>query len=330
LGLRAYVIKRTIYSIALLFLVITLNFTIFMLMPGGPMARLANPAKLRTQQQVEEQMRHFGLLDPPLVRYTKYVRNMLTFQFGYSYYTGAPISNEITSRLATTLSLVITAEIIAIAIGLVFGVMAAHKRGGMFDTLSSLASVITNSLPVFWVAMVLLLIFAYGLAWFPMAHSYPPEWALPGQWPTNPLIELLVRLRHMFLPAVALVTILAGSYLLLTRASMIEVLSEDYLVTARAKGLSERKVLFKHAFKNASLPVITYIAIEFGIMLSGATLTETVFSYPGLGLWIWQSIDYTDFPALQAIFFLIALCVIIANFIADLVYGIVDPRIKYE
>jgi len=294
------------------------------------MARLANPAKLRTQQQVEEQMRHFGLLDPPLVRYAKYVRNMLTFQFGYSYYTGELISNEIGSRLATTLSLVVTAEIIAIAIGLVFGVIAAHKRGGIFDTLSSLTSVITNSLPVFWVAMVLLLIFAYGLGWFPMAHSYPPEWALPGQWPTNPLIELLVRLRHMFLPAVALVIILAGSYLLLTRASMIEVLSEDYLVTARAKGLSERKVLFKHAFKNASLPVITYIAIEFGFMLSGATLTETVFSYPGLGLWIWQSIDYTDFPALQAIFFIIALCVIIANFIADLVYGIIDPRIKYE
>jgi len=294
------------------------------------MARLANPAKLRTQQQVEEQMRHFGLLDPPLVRYTKYVKNMLTLQFGYSYYTGELISNEISSRLATTLSLVVTAEIIAIAIGLVFGVIAARRRGGIFDTLSSLASVITNSLPVFWVAMLLLLIFAYGLGWFPMAHSYPPEWALPGQWPTNPLMELLVRLRHMFLPAVALVTILAGSYLLLTRASMIEVLSEDYLVTARAKGLSERKVLFKHAFKNASLPVITYIAIEFGFMLSGATLTETVFSYPGLGLWIWQSIDYTDFPALQAIFFLIALCVIIANFIADLVYGVIDPRIKYE
>ena len=110
---------------------------------------------------------------------------------------------------------------------------------------------------------------------------------------------------------------------------MIEVLSEDYLITARAKGLRERTILFKHAFKNASLPVITYIAIEFGFMLSGATLTETVFSYPGLGYWIWQSIDNMDFPAMQAIFYLIALCVIVANFIADIVYGSVDPRIKY-
>jgi len=330
LGLRAYIIKRTLYSIALVFLVITLNFVIFMLMPGGPIARLANPSRLRDPEQIEAQLRYFGLLDPPLVRYVKYVQNMLTFQFGYSYYSGALIVNEIGTRLSITFTLVITAEVVSIIIGLVLGVIASYKRGRIFDIFSSLVSLITTSLPVFWVGMVLLLIFSYTLHWFPGAHSFPQDWVLPGQWPSNFLVELSIRLRHLILPATALVVITAGFYLLLARASMMEVMGEDYLVTARAKGLSTRKVLFKHAFKNASLPLITQIAISFGFMLSGATLTETVFSYPGLGYWIWQSIEYTDFPALQAIFFLIALCVIIANFIADITYGIIDPRIKYE
>jgi len=254
---------------------------------------------------------------------------MLTFQFGYSYYTGNPIYGEIGSRLGNTLTLCITAEIIAIIIGLFLGVIAAQRRAGIFDFFSSLAAIVTNSLPIFWVAMLLILIFSLTLGWFPQAHSIPVEWTLVGRWPTNPLDEFVGRLQHLVLPATALVIILAGSYFLLTRASMIEVLSEDYLVTARAKGLRERTILFKHAFKNASLPVITYIAVEFGFMLSGATLTETVFVYPGLGLWIWQSIQYRDYPALQAIFFLIAICVIAANFIADLVYGVIDPRIKY-
>lgn len=320
--------KRILFSVALLLMVITLNFIIFMLMPGGAISRLANPAKLGPTA-VNEQLRRFGLLDPPLVRFAKYFQNMLTFQFGYSYYTGELISNEIVSRLTITLTLCLTAEVIAIAVGLVIGVLAAHKRGGVFDLFSSLIAIVTNSLPVFWVGMLLLLVFSFNLGWFPQAHSFPQEWSIPGRWPTNPLVELGVRLQHLVLPATTLVIILAGSYFLLTRASMIEVLSEDYLTTARAKGLSERKVLFKHALKNASLPIVTYVAIEFGFMLSGATLTETVFSYPGLGLWIWQSIEYADFPAMQAIFFIIALCVIIANFLADLFYGVVDPRIRY-
>lgn len=293
------------------------------------MAGLANPAKFRTPEQLEEQLRRFGLLDPLHVRYVKYIQCMLTFQFGYSYYTGEPISDEIVTRLSTTLTLVLTAEIISIIIGVVLGVLAASKRGRLLDILSSLSSIIANSLPVFWVGLVLVLIFSFGLGWFPATHSFPPEWALPGQWPTNLLVEFMVRLKHLFLPATTLVIILIGSYLLLTRASTLEVLGEDYLVTARAKGLSERKVLFKHAFKNASLPVITQIAIAFGFMLSGAIVTETVFTYPGLGVWIWTSIEYQDFPALQAIFFIIALCVILANLVADVFYGLIDPRIRY-
>jgi len=330
LGLRGYIIKRILYSILLVFLVITLNFIIFMLMPGNPLMRLANPARFKTTEQYEDQLRRFGLLDPIEVKYAKYVNNMLTLQFGYSYFSGSLISNEMSTRLLNTLVLSISCEVISIIIGIIIGVIAAHKRGGFFDSVSVLFSVITNALPVFWVGMLLLLVFSFNLHLFPSGFTYPPQWALPGRWPTNFLVEIQFRLWHLFLPVTTLVIILIGSYALITRASMLEILSEDYLVTARAKGLSQRKILFKHAFKNASLPLITQIAIAFGFTLSGAIVTETVFSYPGLGLWIWTAIEYVDYPALQAIFFIIALCVIIANFLADLVYGMVDPRIKYE
>lgn len=327
MGLRKYILKRAVSSIVLVFLVITLNFIIFVLMPGNPMMRLANPSKFRNTEQYNEQMERFGLLDPVHVKYAKYLQSMLTFQFGYSYFTFLPIYHEIGSRLSITLTLVITEEIIAIVLGIVVGVIAASKRGKLLDASSVLFSIITNSLPVFWVGMLLVLIFSYQLHWFPSGMPYPAEWQ--QRWPTNFLVELTIRIQHLFLPVLALVIITVGSYLLLTRASMIEVLSEDYLVTARAKGLTERKVLFKHALKNASLPVLTQAAIAFGFMLSGAIVTEQVFSYPGLGQWIWRSIEWSDFPALQAIFFIIALCVIIANFIADIAYGVIDPRIKY-
>jgi peptide/nickel transport system permease protein len=278
----------------------------------------------------------------------KYVFNMLTFQFGYSFFTGRLISDEIVIRLSNTLMLVVTAEILAIIIGVVLGVIAARRRGGIFDSLSVLGSIITHALPVFWIGLLLLLIFSYYLGWFPGAHSIPPEWSIlyeKTRGLPSPLLmvsitenfairipsltEIAGRFHHLFLPSLTLVILLFGGYALLTRASMLEVLSEDYVVTARAKGLSERTVLFKHTLKNASLPLITEIAIAFGFMLSGAIVTETVFTYPGIGMWIWRSIDFFDFPALQSIFYIIALCVIIANFLADIVYGLIDPRIKY-
>jgi peptide/nickel transport system permease protein len=194
---------------------------------------------------------------------------------------------------------------------------------------------------------MLLLVFYFNLGWFPNSGTYPTNWAIDyestGGLPPKmilgnlfniqialpSLLEIQGRLLHLFLPTLTLTLFSYGGYLLLTRATMMEALSEDYIVTAKAKGLKERTILFKHALKNASLPLITNVALTFGFILSGAIITEQVFSYPGLGHWTWLSISYRDFPALQAIFFLIALCVIVANFVADILYGVVDPRIKY-
>ncbi len=330
MGLRTYIIKRLIYSLVLLYFVITLNFVIFMLMPGDPVTRLADTGKLRHPEIVKAVIERFGLDQPMHVRYAKYVINMLTGQFGYSYYTRKPIITEVALRLQNTLVLVVPAEIFAVLLGISLGVFAAHKRGKFFDNLSVTVSLISYSLPVFWIAMMLLLVFAFQLQGFPTGHTIPGTWALyPDIYPRNLFENITTRLWHLVLPWATLTLLAFGSYLLLTRASMLEVITEDYVTTARAKGLSERVVLFKHALKNASLPIITEIAIMFGFMLSGAIITEQVFRYPGLGQWIWQSIDSNDYPALQAIFFLIAICVISANFLADILYGVIDPRVKY-
>jgi len=327
LGLRTYIAKRIVYSIALVFFVITVNFVIFMLMPGNPAMRLADSMRIRNPEVVKAVTEAFGLNDPMHVRYAKYVRNMLTGQFGTSYYTNKPVSDEIIVRLQNTLILVVPPEIIATVIGIVLGVIAAYKRGQLYDSIAVVTSLAIYSLPVFWIAMMLISVFSLNLNWLPSAYSQPDYWFMYP--PSNILVDWTTRLRHLVLPWATLILLSYGSYLLLTRATMLEAITEDYVVTARAKGLKERTVLFKHTLKNASLPIITDIAITFGFMLSGAIITEQVFIYPGLGWWIWRSIDELDYPALQAIFFIIALCVIAANFIADLLYGVIDPRIKY-
>jgi len=327
MGLRSYILKRILFSIVLLYFVITINFIIFMLMPGDPVSMLASQMRLREPKAIEAITEAFGLDKPLHVRYVKYVINMLTGQFGYSYYTRKPVIDEIGLRLQNTLVLVLVPEIVAILVGIVLGVIAAQRRGGLIDSASVITSLITYSLPVFWIAMILILIFAYNLKWFPSGHTVPDYWRY---MPPKTIWENWgVRLHHLILPWTTLFLLTYASYLLLTRATMLECITEDYVVTAKAKGLKERTVLFKHVLKNASLPIITEVAIVFGFTLSGAIITEQVFIYPGLGWWIWRSIEFYDYPALQAIFYVIAICVIIANLIADLLYGVIDPRVKY-
>jgi len=340
MGLRGYIIKRTIFSIGLIFFVITLNFVIFELMPGNPIEFLAGSGRLRPGQ-VDIIYDLWGFSDPIHIRYGKYIVNMLTGQFGISFLSKSSVSLEMSVRLLNTMLLVGSATVLSIIIGIFLGVIAAYRRGKLFDSASVFTSLITYSLPSFWMGMIALLIFSFNLHWFPSAGAVPAQWAL--SWPepawkgtilgaqiTIPsLVEIGGRIHHLFLPVMVLTLFSYGGWLLLTRATMLETLTEDYIATARAKGLKERTILFKHALKNASLPLITSAALSFGFLLTGAIITEQVFTYPGLGKWIWDAIAFADYPVMQAIFYIIALCVIIANFIADILYGIVDPRIKY-
>jgi peptide/nickel transport system permease protein len=354
MGLRAYILKRIIYSFILIILVITTNFIIFMMMPGDPTAFLMQ-AWSREGPEARERHRKmlrdmWGIGDPLEVQYVKYLRNLLTWNFGISVVDKASVQKLMMAKLPYTVFLLGASTIISIIVGILWGITVINRRGGLFDSGSVLLALIVNSLPTFWMGLMFLLIFYVRLGWFPNAGAFPREWAVRGYPDPFSLqesvssealtlnfgvnISELFRLvagyaSHAFLPMLTLVIFMFGGWLLLTRATMLETITEDYVLTARAKGLKERTVLIKHALKNASLPIITSAALSFGFILSGAIITESVFSYPGLGGWIWDAIQFRDYTVLMAIFYVISLCVIIANIIADLLYGVIDPRIKY-
>ena len=347
MGLRNYVAKRLAYSVVLIILAMTVNFYIFQIMPGDVEDLFIPPKGLPHAEYLKlvETFRHNWGLDQPLyLRYFAYLKNMFTWNFGDSILNGNAVSAEIMLRMPWTLLLVGLATIMSILFGVLIGVLCAHRRGTAIDSGLLVSALILGTLPTFWLGLVFIIIFTNTLGWFPSGHIYPPNWGV-GSTPfpvaytinggtiqvnaSGALTLISGILSHAFLPVLTLSVFLYGSYTLLTRATMIDALTEDYVVTARAKGVGETSVLFKHALKNASLPIITAIALAFGGLFSGAVITETVFSWEGLGRWIYQSVVSKDFFSMQAIFFIITLCVIIANIIADLVYGLVDPRIKY-
>lgn len=346
MGLRSYVLKRIVYSLILILIVIALNFFIFFAMPGDPYALFIPPKTMRPEQE-EAIKRFWGYYDPAYVKLLKYYANLLRWDFGRSTRNLEPVGAQMLVRIPWTLMLVGGSTILAILFGVLLGVFVAHRRGGMFDTSMVTLSLIVGALPTFWMGLIFLLIFARGLGWFPLGGPSPAAWGTTG-YPTFltvntqnfPNVGFVFNasnfvecargyISHAFLPVMTLTFFQYGGFLLLTRATMVEALTEDYIVTARAKGLTERKVLFKHALKNASLPIITSVALSFGFILSGAIITETVFSWPGLGTWIWDAIQTTNYPVLMADFYVIALCTIISIFVADLLYGVVDPRIHY-
>jgi len=328
LGLKEYIARRLVYNVVLLFFVVVLNFIIFMAMPGDPTIMFIG--RRMTREQIERVREMFGLDEPLHKRFIKYMWNMLTWRFGISFYTSKPVYWEIVERIPNTLLLMGISTALSIAIGTLVGAYAAYKRGSAFDTASVMASLITYSLPTFWMGMIFILIFGkwaaaiFGRPLFPIAGtmSRPP--------PTEPIARIVDMLWHMVLPVTTIFLFSYGQYVLLMRSAVLENLTEDYIITAKAKGLDDKAILFKHALRNALLPLITQAAISFGFVLSGAIITETVFTWRGLGTYIWQAIQFNDYPRLQATFYIIALCVIIANFIADILYGLVDPRIRYE
>jgi peptide/nickel transport system permease protein len=334
LSLRSYLIKRFAYTIVLVFFVIIVNWLIFTAMPGlnsSLYAVLANPKRVNDQQYLQL-VHQFGLDKPYWVRFVDYVQNMLTFHFGFSYTTGNDVTTEMiqSGRLYNTLALIGVSTVLTIVIGTLLGIVAAHKRGSSLDSFWVTSSLTTSSLPTFWMGTLFILFFAITFRWLPSGGTNPASWNQGPAYVPSLLAQIPVRLEYLFLPALTLTLFSYGTFVLLTRATMTEALSEDYIMTARAKGLPERIVLMRHAFKNASLPIITATALTFGGILGGAIITETVFNWWGLGLWLFDSVVNNDYPVMQALFYLIALSTIGANLVADIIYGIVDPRIRYE
>jgi peptide/nickel transport system permease protein len=352
-GLRSFIAKRIVYSFMLVILIIMLNYLIFKLMPGSPLEYLMASWRRATSEVMTQQKKilteMWGLNDPIYIQFVKYLRNLLSFNFGNTIQTGEPIASEMALRIPFTLMLLGGSTVISIILGLLLGVVAIQRRGGLFDSAAVTGSLVVGSLPTFWLGLMLILLFFSTLHLAPIAGArpvwigkdFPVPWSYSSSGSASALsisfsLNILDGLKlvagyllHLFMPLLTLTIFSVGGWLLLTRATMLETITEDYVTTARAKGLKERTVLYKHALKNASLPLITSAALSFGFILSGAIITETVFTYPGLGTFTMDAISYLDYPTLMALFYIISLCVVIANIVADLLYGVIDPRIKY-
>jgi len=322
MSLKRYILKRVLYSFVLLFFALTLNFIIFRMAPGNPIQIVASGMRLEPDQ-VERLIELWGLQEPINVQYWRYLRSTLTWDFGYSYNSLEPVGREIMERLPNTLLLMGVSLFFAIIFGIVFGIYAAHKRGSLFDLTSVTISLFSYALPTFWMGLLMIYVGGYLFGLFPLAGtmSRPP--------PIDPILKVFDLAWHLFLPALTLFLFQYGGWLLMMRSTLLEALHEDYIMTARAKGVAERGVLFKHAFRNAMLPLVTNVALQIPGLLNGAILTETVFSWRGLGLYTWSAIQFTDYPVLQALFYIFALVTIVCNLIVYIVYGYIDPRIQY-
>jgi peptide/nickel transport system permease protein len=322
MSLKSYLLKRIAYSVVLMFFALSLNFVIFRMAPGDPIQVVASGTRLEPEM-VERLIELWGLREPLHVQYIRYMRSTLTWDFGYSYYSLEPVSREIRERLPNTLLLMGTSLLFAALFGTLFGIYAAYKRGSLFDMTAVTVSLFSYALPTFWMGLILIYVFGYVFGLFPLAGtiSRPP--------PLDPIVKAFDVAWHLFLPGLTLFLFSYGSWLLMMRSTLLEALHEDYITTARAKGVTERGVLFRHAFRNAMLPLVTNVALTIPGILNGAILTETVFSWRGLGLYTWGAIQFNDYPVLQALFFIFALVTVVCNFIVDVVYGFIDPRIKY-
>ncbi|MGP4082251.1 ABC transporter permease [Pseudalkalibacillus sp. R45] len=319
---RLYVFKKLLQSLFTVFVVVILNFLLFRVMPGDPLAMvMRNPNA--SDQAVEKITALFGLDQPWYVQLYMYFKQLLQGDLGMSFMFKQPVIEVIAEKLFPTILLVGVATLIAIIAGIYIGIIAAARRGQKIDILSLTISLVTYSMPTFWLGIVLIIFFSVSLNLFPTSGMITP-----GEVFTNSFSKIWDISKHLFLPALTLSLVLIGQFVLIMRNSLLDVFTEDYITTAKAKGFSEKLIIKKHAVPNAMLPMVTIIAINLGFMIAGAIQIETVFSWPGLGRLMYEALNNRDYPLLQGIFLIVSICVVLANLIADIVYGYLDPRIK--
>ncbi|MFQ6077037.1 MAG: ABC transporter permease [Candidatus Bathyarchaeia archaeon] len=330
MGLRDYVTRRAVEVVILIILATSLNFFIFRLMPGNPAARfIENPRfDMETRRML---LRRFGLDKPLWEQFLIYFRNAFTGEFGMSFSYFRPVWDVIFSRrLINTIILMSSSTILSMMMGLIVGVIASWKRGTKLDVGSLITSLVLYSLPVFFLGMLIILVFAYyWYQWFGSGLIPFAGTITRGLKHANVLQYVADYLWHLIPPMLTLASINFGLYFLIMRNTMLDILTQDYMLTARAVGLDNKTVLFSYAMRNAMLPLITIVAINLAFVVSGAVLTETVFSWYGMGRLIYLSVMEHDYPVLEGAFWLISVLVLIANFLADIVYAYLDPRIKY-
>jgi peptide/nickel transport system permease protein len=333
---RQYAIRRSLTIVPVLLGVSVLVFSFIHLIPGDP--ALTMLGERATPEKVAEVRARLGLDRPIWQQYILYIGKALQGDLGVSIVRGDPVASDLLRRFPATVELAMAAIVAAIAVGIPIGVASAVWRNSLLDSLARLGALTGVSMPIFWLGLVLAWFFgvqlrvlptgfrlASGTAFVPWTNFVILDAALQRDWST-----LADAVRHLILPALALATIPLAVIARMTRASMLEVLSREYIRTAEAKGLSRRAVILRHALRNALLPVLTVIGLQVGRLLAGAILTETIFSWPGIGLWVYESIESRDYAIVQGVSLFMAVIVVGVNLLTDVLYAAVDPRIKYE
>lgn len=337
-GLRHYILTRIGLTLPMVFILATLVFFIMRVLPGDPVRSALGPkGSPEMIQQIREQL---GLNDPMIVQYGRFIGNMVTLDFGNSLIGGhRPIVDEMSERFPATLELVIPSSILALLVGIWGGTFAASRRKRTADYLWRIYSVVIYSLPIFWLGLVMQLLFGVQLKWLPISgridpiigisiehitNLYAVDALLTGNWPA-----LVSVMQHLVLPTITLGLVLSGVFVRMTRINVIETLQADYIAAARARGIRERMLVYGHALKNAMIPVITLIGLQVAILLAGAVLTETVFSWPGMGRYLVERISARDYTAVQSVITVFALLVALISLAVDVIYSLVDPRVRY-
>lgn len=316
-GLPAYALRRLLLAIPVLFGVSVLVFAVLHLAPGDPAAIMLGAQA--TKEDVQRLHRDLGLDQPLVVQYLNWMGQVVRGDLGRSIPLGRAVLPEVLLRFKATLILTAGALAIAVLLGLAAGIISAVKQYSWLDRLSMGAAVTGVSLPVFWTGIMLIIVFALQLRWFPSSGMSSPYGSGVGDV-----------LWHLVLPAVTLGTASAAALARLTRSSVLEIIRQDYVRSARAKGLAERVVIARHVLKNAINPIITVLGVQVGFLLGGAILTETVFSWPGLGSMMVRAIQARDYPLVQGGVLLIATTFVVVNLAVDLLYAVFDPRIRYD
>ena len=325
-----YAIRRLIGAVPLILGIITLVFFVLHLAPGDP--SLLYLSRNMSPESLEHVRRSMGLDDPVLIRYVKWLTGVLRGDFQYSLALDRPALDVVLELLPNTILLTATAMCGAFAVGILVGVFQAVRRRSPVDSLLSVVTLFFYSMPSFWLAIMMVLTFSLFARnvwdwpfWLPASGIHSPDYEfLTG------LERLVDTARHLVLPATTLALVLAAGVARYVRSSMLEVMQQDFVRTARAKGLPERTVIFKHMLRNALLPVITLLGLYLPFLFSGAVLVETVFAWPGMGLLVVESIGRRDYPVVMAASLIFAGMVVLGNLIADLLYGLADPRIRYD
>lgn len=313
-----YLARRTLQAVPLLLLITLVIYLLLRATPGGPLALYegdpsVTPADL---SRLREQM---GLDEPAPVQYVKWLSGFARGDWGYSLVTKRPVLDMVAERLPNTLLLMGASFALSMLIAIPVGVLSAIRQYSVFDHVATTVAFIGNSLPTFWIGLMLIMIFAVGLRWLPAG----------GMFTIGAPFAVEDRLRYLILPVITLALFDATHYARYLRSSLLDVIRQDYVRTAYAKGLRERAVVRMHAFKNAAIPLVTVIALDLPQLFSGALITETIFAWPGMGRLFWEAAGRVDYPVLMGLFTVAASLVVVFNLVADLVYAWLDPRIKY-